>query len=111
MVRGETAKSLDPAVDTRTRDESCLSERVQDSILRKKNMMHSSSVNYEDAERGQLSSSTSSDTAASSLVEHEHGRLVDGPKKVQFELQKDARSHGNIFIAFVQFLGSISVSL
>ncbi|KAK1436416.1 hypothetical protein QVD17_02196 [Tagetes erecta] len=120
VVRGETAERSGSAIDSKTSAESCnvlLSERVQDSILRTKNMMHSSFVRHEDAsvtpptmsdksndegvsisinaERGQPSSCTSSDTAASSLVEHEHGSLVDGPKKVQFALQKDARSHGS----------------
>ncbi|KAI3733107.1 hypothetical protein L1987_64325 [Smallanthus sonchifolius] len=123
LVRGETAKSSDPGIHSKKRTESrnvSLGERVQDSILRTKNMVSSSSVHHEDAsitpptisgttndegisissntERGQPSSGTgctSSDTPASSLVEHEHGPLVDGPKKVQFALQKTVRSYGS----------------
>ncbi|KAI3820056.1 hypothetical protein L1987_13912 [Smallanthus sonchifolius] len=123
VVRGETAKSSDPVIHSKTRAESrnvSLGERVQDSILRAKNMTPSSSVHHEDAsitpptisgttndegvsissnaERGQPSSGigcTGSDTPASSLVEHEHGPLVDGPKKVQFALQTNARTHGS----------------
>ncbi|KAF5809489.1 putative mitogen-activated protein kinase kinase TTK family [Helianthus annuus] len=123
VVRGEPAKSSDPVIHSKTRDEShnvLLGERVQDSILRTKNMRPSSSVDHEDAsitpptilgetndegnfvsinaDRGQHHSGigcTSSNTFASSVVEHAHGPLVDGPKKVQFALQKNARSHGS----------------
>ncbi|KAI7753174.1 hypothetical protein M8C21_020279 [Ambrosia artemisiifolia] len=118
VVRGEPTNSSDPVINSKTKADShnvLVGERVQDSILRTKNMRPSSSVDHEDAsitppnilgetndegnsipinaDRGQPSSGTgctSSDTLASSSVEHEHG-----PKKVQFALQKNARSHGS----------------
>ncbi|KAI3513573.1 hypothetical protein L1887_20909 [Cichorium endivia] len=120
VARGETRNSSDPAVQSKMIAESpnpILSKRVQDYILTK-NMPSSNLDDHEnasimppnvsdkmndegnpisiDVERGQPSfatGSTSNITACSSVVEHENGPLVDGPKKVQFALQKNTRFH------------------
>nr|KAJ0224539.1 hypothetical protein LSAT_V11C100003710 [Lactuca sativa] len=115
VVRGETGKSSDPAVDSKMRAESPylhLSKKVQDYILQTKNMPSSSPFNHEDAsitppsvsdktndegnpisldaERSQPSfgtSCTSNNTACSLGMERDNG-----PKKVQFALQKNTRN-------------------
>nr|GEV48428.1 probable serine/threonine-protein kinase MPS1 isoform X1 [Tanacetum cinerariifolium] len=107
VVRGETAKTSDPVVESHS---VSLSERVQDSILRAKNKMSSRSLNYEAASvtppdiSGKPNDGGNSipvDADPASFVEGEHGPLVDadpasfvegehGPKKVQFALQENA---------------------
>ncbi|KAL4559124.1 hypothetical protein LXL04_031258 [Taraxacum kok-saghyz] len=122
VARGETRKSSDPAVQSQMIDESPhiqhLSKKMQDYISQTRSMLSSSHVTHEDAsitpptvsgktndvgnptsidtERCQPSfgtSCTSNNTACSSIIEHDNGPLVDGPKKVQFALQKNTRFH------------------
>ncbi|XP_024976047.1 probable serine/threonine-protein kinase DDB_G0279405 isoform X2 [Cynara cardunculus var. scolymus] len=118
VPRQETSKSL---IDSKKTDKShdvSVKQRVQDSSAQTKNMMTVTTVNQEyasitppfisgtpteegkfksiDAQRGQPSFSC--DCRSSNMVDFPclkcgHVLLVDGPKKVQFALGNDPRSH------------------